>query len=546
MLRLRTRLPVLLLAVSLLGLALPVLLATAADNPSPPPVSTVVQTTNGKVRGVSQTGYNEWLGIPYAAAPTGQLRWSPPQPAPAWDGVRDASGFGDRCAQNTSWDPGYEQPVLTEDCLSLNVYVPAGARGNLPVLVWIYGGGWTGGSNQDVNPRRFVQETNSIVVTINYRVGALGFLNLPQLRQENPNGPGNYGLLDQQAALRWVQANISRFGGNSHDVTIAGQSAGATSVYAQLASPTAKGLFSRAIIMSCSCRMDSPQAAEQASLAFVKQVGCSTDPDVLGCLRRKPTADILAAQQTAGLRVSTGGASFPVDPLTAIRAGNFNRVPVLIGQVVNERAFATFRSYDMVGKPMTAAQYEGLVRSTFGANADKVLAEYPAASFASPGEAWTTVFGDYEATTRQGIYGQLSRFVPTYAYEFAEGGTQYTSIYRVQQTSEVARNYPFGATHVDDLGYLWEYLGQTLPYSDDELELSDQMTSFWGNFVATGDPNGPRTPDWPKYDPAADEQMWLVACQTAPGSGKTPAACSKVTDQFSALHRTAFWNGLTA
>jgi para-nitrobenzyl esterase len=507
----------------------------------------VVDTTGGAVRGAGRTGHDQWLGIPYAASPTGQLRWKAPQPVQPWTGVRDAGRFGDRCAQNVNWDPGYEEAILTEDCLSLNVYAPHGARENLPVLVWIHGGGWTGGAGLDVNPRRFAQDTNAIVVTFNYRVGALGFLNLPQLRQENMDGPGNYGLLDQQAALRWVQDNIAGFGGDPRNVTIAGQSAGGTSVYAQLASPTAAGLFAKAIIMSCSCRLETPAAAEQASVAIIEKAGCSTDPDVLACMRGKSTTDLLAAQQAAGrVRVSTGGAPFPVDPLEAIRAGTFNRVPVLIGQVTDERTTATFRSYDQKGTPLTAEQYAALVSSTFGADADKVLAEYPVGAFGTPGQAWSTAFGDYEASARQAIYDQLSRHVPTYAYEFAEGGTHYTPIFRLQQTDELARNYPFGATHVDDLSYLWDYLGQTVPLTDDQMELSEQMTGFWGRFAASGDPNGPGAPSWPTYDPATDGQMWLVACQAPAGGAEPPAACSKVAQDVGARHHTAFWRSLSS
>jgi len=540
-----------LVIASLIGLGLmsPVAAQTlsggtsAAD--SARPTSTLVETTNGKVRGRSRTGYDEWLGIPYAASPTGKLRWTAPEPATRWTGVRDAAQFGHRCAQASGWDPGYEDPTLTEDCLSLNVYTPHGTQGRLPVLVWIHGGGFTGGAGQDTNPRKFAQQANAVVVTVNYRLGALGFLNLPQLRQENADGPGTFGLLDQQAALRWVRANIGRFGGDARDVTIAGQSAGGTSVCAQLASPTAKGLFAKAIIMSGSCSLQSAAAAETSSLAFVKEVGCSAASDVLACLRGKPTADIVTAQQKAGVRPSLGGAAFPADPAVTVPAGRFNRVPVLLGQVNNERALFTFQNYDYLGKPLTSAQYEALVKSTYGADATKILAEYPVGDFDSPGVAWTTVQNDSTAYTRQQLMGQLSRYVPTYAYEFAESDTpQFASIYLIQQKSEAARKFPFGATHVDDLGYIWEYLGQTLPYSDDQLELSDQMIQYWGRFTAKGDPNGEHTPDWPEYDRRTDVMMSLSACDTSPATGRPPAACSKVTDQFGTEHNTAFWGSL--
>lgn len=500
----------------------------------------VVQTRTGQVRGISRVGYDAWLGIPYAAPPTGQLRWRPPRPAEPWSGVRDATRFGARSAQEPSWDPGYEHEIRTEDCLTLNVYAPHDHAGDCPVLVWIHGGGWTAGAASDVDPRRFVQRTRTVVVTVNYRVGVLGFLNLPQFRDESAEGPGAYGLLDQQEALRWVQANISRFGGDPDRVTIAGQSAGGTSVYAHLVSPAAAGLFARAVIMSASCRLESRADAERASEAFATAAGC----DVAARLRDMPTADLLAAQRTAGrVRASYGSDAFPTEPLRAIRSGALNQVPVLIGQTVDERSFATFRGYDHVGAPMTARQYEALARSTFPNDADKILAEYPVRDFGTPGQAWTQVFGDYEACLRRSVYSELSGHVPTYVYEFAEGRTQNTALYRLQQTSEVARAYPFGATHVDELGHLWDHLGQTLPYSSDELELGDQMTSYWSRFAADGDPNGAFTPHWPAYDRATNEQLRLVAARSS--RDEPPASRSAIFADFDAAHRVTFWRGLT-
>ncbi|MGW4906287.1 carboxylesterase/lipase family protein [Streptomyces sp. NPDC004270] len=539
-------------AVGVLGLGLlsPVAADALAARTDPAgtarPASLVVRTAAGKVRGESTSGYDEWLGIPYAADPTGRNRWKSPQPVARWSGVRDATGFANRCAQNSGWDPGYEKTITSEDCLALNVYVPDDARANAPVVVWIHGGGNTGGAGQDTDPRKFVEQTGSIVVTINYRLGALGFLNLPALQAENTNGPGNYGLLDQQAALRWVHTNIARFGGDAKNVTIAGQSAGAGAVCDELASPTAKGLFTHALIVSGGCSLQTAAAGRTQSAAFVKAVGCDTASDTLACLRAKPAADLLAAQKTAGVSPSVGGTAFPVNPATAVQTGNFNRVPVMLGQTDSERGLFTFQNYDYLGTPMTAAQYGQQVRATYGANADKVLAEYPLSAYRTPGEAWTAVQNGSTSYTRQQLFTSLSKWVPTYAYEFAESDTpHFTSIYRIQQKSETARDFPFGgAIHVDDLGYIWDYLGQTLPYDDDQLELSHQMITYWGRFAATGDPNGARTPAWPTYAPATGALMSLKACDTAPSSNRAPAACSKVSDDFAAEHDLAFWASL--
>ncbi|MCT9077328.1 carboxylesterase/lipase family protein [Streptomyces fulvoviolaceus] len=545
---LRGRVRATLATVSLLGLGVTPVVAQSAQSGDAPArsASTVVQTTDGKVRGAHTTDYDEWLGIPYAADPAGANRWKPPQPVTKWSGVRDATAFSNRCAQNSGWDPGYENTVTSEDCLALNVYVPDGARAKTPVLVWIHGGGFTGGAGQDTNPRRFVEQTGAVVVTVNYRLGVLGTLNLPQLQAESKDGPGNYGLLDQQAALRWVHSNIARFGGDPKNVTIAGQSAGAGSVCDHLASPTAKGLFARAGILSGGCNLQSAASGQAQSEAFVKAVGCDTSSQVVACLRAKPAADLLAAQKKAGVSLSLGGSAFPVNPATAVQTGAINRVPVMLGQTNSERGLFTFQNYDYLGTPMTAAGYETAVRSAYGANADKVLAAYPLSAYDTPGEAFTAAQNGSTSYTRQQLMGALSKWVPTYAYEFAESDTpHFTSIFLIQQKSESARDFPFGgAIHVDDLGYLWDYLGQTLPYDDDQLELSHQMITYWGRFAVNGNPNGARTPAWPKYSVRTGKLMSLVACDTSPASGRAPAACSKATDTFDEEHNLDFWASL--
>ncbi|MFI6039167.1 carboxylesterase family protein [Streptomyces sp. NPDC051315] len=324
--------------------------AQSSSTPGSRPLSAVVQTADGKIRGTHRTGYDAWLGIPYAADASGAGRWKAPRPAAKLSGVRDATSFSSRCAQNSGWDPGYEKTVTTEDCLDLNVYVPDTARARTPVVVWIHGGGFTGGAGQDTNPGRFVTQTGAIVVTLNYRLGVLGTLNIPQPQAEGKDGPGNYGLLDQQAALRWVHANIDRFGGDPKNVTLAGQSAGAGSVCDHLASPTAKGLFSRAVLMSGGCSLQSAASGRAQSTAFVKEAGCAA-ADVLACLRAKPAADLLAAQKTAGVSPSVGGRAFPVDPATAVRTGQFNRVPVMLGQTNSERGRPPSRTMTTSARP---------------------------------------------------------------------------------------------------------------------------------------------------------------------------------------------------
>jgi para-nitrobenzyl esterase len=502
----------------------------------------VAKTENGAVRGVTRTNYDAWLGIPYAAPPTGKLRFKAPQPAARWSGVRDASRFGGRCVQNAGWDPGYEQTILNEDCLYLNVYTPHdGGRAKRPVLVWIHGGGFTGGAGQDTDPRKYVDATGAVFVTLNYRLGALGFLNLPQLRTEG-DGAGAFGLLDQQAALRWVRENIDRFGGDARNVTIAGQSAGGSSVCNQLSSPSARKLFDRAIIVSGSCSMVAQATADTTGQALLKAVGCESD--TLACLRSRTPQQLLAAQ--TGIRPSVGSSAFPTDPAAVVAGGKFTRVPVISGQVHDERTLFAFQDYDNKGTPVTPAQYEALIGTTYGANASKVLAQYPASAYPSPSVALAAVNTDAQAYARREVQKQLARYTPTYVYQFDERDTpQFYSIFRLQWAGDPARSFPFGATHVDDLGYYFEYLGHTMNYSDDELELSDQMIAFWEAFQTRDTPNAPYLPQWHAFN--RDRQwMSLKACNTAESSDQPPAACSQAKDAaaFTADHKLAFWQSI--
>jgi para-nitrobenzyl esterase len=506
---------------------------------------TIVRTTSGAVRGDSRTGYNQWLGIPYAAPPVGNLRWKAPQTVASWSGVRDARHFGNRCVQASGWDPGYATPKLTEDCLYLNVYAPHTSRRSLPVMVWIHGGGFSGGAGQDTDPRKYVEKGSVVYVTINYRLGALGFLDLPQMGRESADGPGSFGLLDQQAALRWVQRNIERFGGDTDNVTIAGQSAGGSSVCDQLASPTARGLFARAVVMSGGCSMQTQASGQTASAAFARALGCTDAATVLACLRSRSAAQILAAQQANAVRPALGGRAFPVDPAIAVRTGRFTRVPVMNGQVHDERNLFIFQLNDYAGHPVTAAQFEAYVRTTYPAFADRILAAYPLSAYSSPGAALGRLQSDAASYGRKVLDDQFSRYVPTYAYEFAEEQTpQFASIYLLQQTGEPARSFPFGATHVDDLPYVWEYLGMTLPFTDDQLELSDQMIAYWSTFQHRANPNAPYTPAWPRYRPDWPAWMVLNACETDPGSTRPPSACSRATTAYAADHKFDLWNSV--
>jgi para-nitrobenzyl esterase len=518
-------------AALLVATTLPTALAFAGNDQagSYPGAHPVVRTENGRVAGSARSQVTEFLGIPYAKPPVGALRWKAPQPVKAWTGVRDATSFGGSCVQGTGWDPGYDKPTLTEDCLYVNVYRPsAGKARNLPVYVWNHGGGNVGGAGRDVDPTKFVVQSGQIFVTFNYRLGAMGYLATEALDAENPQGAaGNFGLLDQQAALKWVRENIKAFGGDAKNIALAGQSAGAGNNCAQLASPGAKGLFQKVIMESGGCSARTETDAQAQGAAFAVQAGCPDEAAQLACLRARTPAQVLAAQ--AVVRTSGGVWGNPVlpeDPATLLREHRLTTLPVLIGANSDESQQSVFSAYDYRGKPLTAGGYADLVRSTYGTNADRVLAAYPVGSAWSPTVAWGQVLSDQSACRTQTLRARMAADTKTYTYEFAEkDGPPFTSIWRL------GTDYPFGATHVNEMGYLFDYLGTALPVNRDQVDLSTQMITYWSTFAARGNPNAAYSPNWPSYR-AGGAIMQLKA----PGYGTVPA--SVVSDQ----HSCALWN----
>lgn len=491
----------------------------------------VVRTASGPVQGQAMTNYVQWLGIPYAAPPVGALRWKAPQPVASWTQVRDGSKPGSACVQGSGWDPGYEKPHLNEDCLYLNVYRPEGVPSDakLPVFFWIHGGGLRGGAGYDTDPRKFLNLGKVIFVTFNYRLGALGFLALPDLTAEDRDAVGSYGMLDQQAALRWVSANIAAFGGDPSQISIAGQSAGARSVCNQIVSPSNKGLFVRAFHQSGGCGSISIAEAEKQGARFAAALGCNDAAKALACLRGKSTHEVFATFDA--IRISTtvyGGRHFPVDPREAVRSGNFDRIPVVIGQTRDERTQSIFASRDFRGKPVTVAQYAEELQLRYGTDAAKVAAQYPVGSYWSPTIALSAVEGDELSCQRRDLYRDFAKHTDVYAYEFEErDAPSFVSIWRLNT------GFPFGATHVNELGYLFDYLRQALPFSASQGELSDQMIRYWVNFARTGDPNGRGVPKWPRYSTVQDNQISFKAGATA------------LKTSFGADHKCDFWQSLS-
>ncbi len=365
--------------------------ATAAWSPHTAPI---LRIEGGAVRGAAVSGVYQFLGLPYAAPPTGELRWRPPQPPREWDGVRDATKFGPSCPQPAS--PFAPPAPFSEDCLYLNVYTPTLRRdGDRPVLVWIHGGGFTEDGARNYDGSKLAAD-GTVVVTINYRLGALGFLAHPALAAR-PGGPaGNYGLMDQIAALRWVRRNIGQFGGDPHNVTIAGQSAGGVSVLDLLVSHRSRGLFQRAIVQSGAFALTQQPlvAAEAAGKAFAAQAGC---PDQTAeCLRHLPVDALVSNFPGAAIPGVIDGKILTESIGTALAAGQFARVPILNGNNhLEELIFVAGLHVAVSGgtfvpipeEPVTPDSYESDIAAVLSVSAGRAAAiatEYPIDAYPSP------------------------------------------------------------------------------------------------------------------------------------------------------------------
>src|SRR6266702_3129251 len=433
------------LAVGLTGMATGTAVAAGHSQTGSAPL--VVRTDKGAVQGFFTADAREFLGIPYAAPPVGALRWRPPRPPAPWHGVRAATSYAPQCSQSSS---AFGQASTSEDCLYLNVFTPATSKArNLPVMVWVHGGSLLTGESNDYNPAGLVRH-GVVVVTINYRLGALGFLADAALASR-PGGPsGDYGLMDQQAALRWVQRNIGGFGGDPGDVTLFGESAGGLSTLAQLVSPGARGLFQRAIVESGTYQLtQQPLAtAEAAGAAFATKAGCSSN--TAACLRGLPVSTILSSQDPIGYTPDVDGAVLRQSIGTALASGQFDRVPVMIGTNRDEyRLFVAI--VELLGGRVTAANYQNMIANTLNvpaAAAAAIAARYPLSHFSSPAVALGAVgtdaiFGCHALTAEE----SLSRYVPTYAYEFNDENAPELFLQPV--------SFPYGAAHASELQYLF-------------------------------------------------------------------------------------------
>jgi para-nitrobenzyl esterase len=492
----------------------------------------VVPTEGGAVRGTTVDGTHAFLGLPYAAPPTGRLRWRAPEPAARWQGVRDASRFGPSCPQQAGlFTPAGEQ---SEDCLYLNVYTPPRAdrrdRGR-PVLVWIHGGGLALGAGRDYVPTDLAAD-GTVVVTINYRLGALGFLAHPALASR-PGGPsGNYGLMDQQAALRWVQRNIGAFGGDPHNVTIAGQSAGGLSVLAHMASRGSRGLFQKAIVQSGAFALTQQSLAEGEVFGQTIAAAVHCTERTAECLRALPAQTLVDIYPPAAIPGIVDGKVLTESVGTALAAGRFARVPVLDGMNHDEELiFVLGAKAPVIGgrnvpltEDVTAENYQQVIASTLGvsdARAAAIAAEYPASAYPLPALAYSALVGDanFACTARQLDEWTAARGVPTFAYQFDDDAAPARYV-----------RLPL-ATHGSELPYIFDLPDTPLqdPFSADSATLAGHMRAAWASFAATGNPST-RTVPWPSFNRSGDG-LSLVAPQ--PQRDTT----------FATRHHCAFWAG---
>ncbi len=536
-------------------LALSVLVAAACGGKSNPPSPdagmtddpNTVTIAQGQVHGSTNGALRSWQGIPYAAPPVGPLRFAAPAAPAAFTGVFDATKFGAHCPQQSS--PFSTGTNISEDCLFVNVFTPTTAppAGGFPVMFWIHGGAFALGESDDYGPAALVAE-GVIVVSINYRLGILGFLAHPALTAEQGGSSGNYGLMDQQAALAWVQTNIAAFGGDKTNVTIFGESAGGFSVHAHLVSAGSAGLFAKAIIES-----GAYGNTLQQSLTDAENVGFATCPSqscsgvalatASGCptgctadqLRGLALAKILMAQAVVPTWIPhIDGKVFTTSIAASLTAGTFAKVPLIEGSNHDEyRLFVAVDEVDTLlttgtDTPLSDAAYPAAVGAAFGATAEQLTTLYPSSAY---GGSASTAFGalgtdlTFACNSRLSARAMSPLAPKAFVYEFAD-----------EQAPELflpplAGVPVYGAAHASELQYLWSIIDPASPgtLTADQMALSAAMVTYWTTFAKTGDPNGGTLPTWPAYTTTADSILTL-----APGAGNVAP-----TTAFATAHNCA-------
>jgi para-nitrobenzyl esterase len=468
----------------------------------------IVKTEGGYVSGINENGLRVYLGIPYAAPPTGDLRWKPPEAAKPWEGIWKADRFGPSCPQavapdfGSEWMPGN----MSEDCLNLNVWTPAvDSKEKLPVMVFIYGGAFVRGSSSlPLYNGTALAKKGVVVVTFNYRVGVLGFMAHPELSKESPqNASGNYALLDQEAALRWVQNNIAAFGGDPARVTIFGESAGGASIIAQLAIPQSKGLYSQAIVESGGIWKRGPMIpgyntkseAEEYGQKFAESLGYS-GPDAIQQMRNRSAFDLANATpgiwdstfwgfHNIGFKPTIDGWLIKEAPEETFMQGCQNPVPLIIGTNADEGTLLAANTN------MTVPQYKQFIRDSFGEKAPQILAKYPAYTKKEVQHQMERIATDIDfASAAKFVAGSMANLnQSTYLYKF----------------TYVLPGQPNGAYHTSELYFVFRpSYWNADPTSS---KVSDYMMNLWVRFAKTGNPNGGINVIWPKYRTEKDRYL---------------------------------------
>ena len=480
-----------------------------AETPQP------IRIETGMVQGTVEDGLTVYRGIPFAAAPVGNLRWRPPQAAPKWDGVRSATGYGRACMQS---NPAISNlPPPSEDCLFLNIWTPATRPSEgLPVMVWIHGGGFVAGTPAEkLYHGEWLAKQGVVFVSVGYRLGVFGFLAHPGLSAESQQHvSGNYGLLDVIAGLQWVRKNIAAFGGDPARVTIFGESAGAIAVSQLCASPLARGLFRAAISESGGSfgpadvvrgpgeNMQPLRSAEQEGATWAKSIGASS----LSELRAMAAQKVLeAAQGHRGLSWPVmDGWVIPDDQFELYQAGRYNDVPVLIGY--NSDEGATF------AVPPSQDAYVRSVRERYEQFADKLLGAYPGGETPAAKRTARDLMRDTAFGWHTWTWARLQ----------TQTGKQPVFLYYFDEHPSYPANSPragFGTPHSEELPYVFRQLrehNRPEPTPADEA-MSDMMRTYWTNFAKTGDPNGAGLPGWPKFSDATPQMLHIASGRTQAG-----------------------------
>ena len=495
----------------------------ASALPAQQPLRTVeARTANGVVQGVvsNDNRVRTFKGIPFAAPPVGALRWKAPQPAAPWTGVRKSVDYGPRCMQGRIYnDMVFHDAGPSEDCLYLNLWMPEAAYDGrapeqikLPVMVWIFGGGFQAGSTSE--PRQdagVLSRRGVMVVSLNYRLGVFGYFSHPELAGESGrNASGNYGLLDQVAALRWVHDNIASFGGDPNNVTIFGESAGSLSVSALMASPLARGLFQRAIGESGAFFGDTmalkPHALTEETNA--KWAEAAFGAASLEKLRAVPADQLLQAALKAGqirFAPNIDGYYLTESVAAAFAAGRQAQVPLLAGWNLDEGSYRTFFG----GQAPTAENYAARARARFGDNAAAFLKVYAAGTDAEAKRAAADFAGDQfiAFSTWKWIDAHLKTGkAPVYRYKFEQ---------TLPLPADAATGAEATAPHASEIEFVFNVLSsKRLPWRPEDRQVSDRMAAYWTNFSKTGDPNGADLPKWPLYRAADGYQVMHIAAES--------------------------------